>query len=120
MFDENFKQSSIFLSTFEVIQFVNVGSEMTYQRPAMIRIFQNFQQEVQGMHVCTLTDVDNVLVFNQSWKDLEKGGQVEKLRAYIKICICSGRSEVTVFIGSDPSLEIGFDFVGQLVFFFLV
>jgi len=64
MFDENFKQSSIFLSTFEVIQFVDVGSEMTYQRPAMVRIFQDLQQKVQGMHVRTLTDVNDVLVFD--------------------------------------------------------
>lgn len=60
---------------------------MPDHNPTTIGFHQNFMEKFDWMHILCLTDVDYVLVFDESTKDLEEGRQVNEFGRDIEVVV---------------------------------
>jgi hypothetical protein len=80
------EELTLFLFT-EVVEFVYVGTQMTDYWPTGLVLSDAGHKETMRMHVGTLTDVHFIGVFYQTTEDLEESGNIEQLRADMKIFV---------------------------------
>lgn len=73
---ENFKQCCVFIASIEIVKSIQICSQMPYDNPTSARLLQDAQQKLYGMHIGCLTNIDHVLIFNQSTKDFEESRNV--------------------------------------------
>ena len=70
--------------------------------PTVPRLFQDGMQEVYGMHVACFTDVDHILVLDQSTEYFKESSQVEQLRRDVQIRVSLGRFLVQILVLLKP------------------
>jgi hypothetical protein len=80
--DKGFEQQTIPFSTLEVVQFVEVRPQMSHHHPTTVSFSQDSVKELDGMHVFCFTDVDHILILDESTEYLEEGGHVEEFRGH--------------------------------------
>ena len=80
---EGLPEQTVLLPALEVVELVEVGSQVPDYNPAVARFFQNLVQKLDGVHVASFPDVDHVLILYQGAEDLEEGSEVEKLGRYV-------------------------------------
>lgn len=61
----------------DIIEFVDVGTQVTGNWPAPSIELKLVSEEVVGMHVGALTNVYFIFVLNQPTENLEEGGNIE-------------------------------------------
>ena len=71
----------------EVVQFIDVGSEVSENGPTCLIFSDFFYQKVMRMHIGTLSNVDFILIFYQTTENLEKCCYIEQLSTDIQILI---------------------------------
>ena len=77
---EGLPEQTVLLPALEVVQFVEIGSQVSDDDPAVAGFLQYLVQKLYGVHIAGFTDVDNILVLYQCAEDLEESCEVEKLR----------------------------------------
>ena len=72
------------------------------------------------MHISSLTNIDNILVLDESTEGLEEGGKVEELRWDIKILIGGSRYLILLDILIEPIFSISGDLSWDGISIFLL
>jgi hypothetical protein len=74
--DEQLVLLSFNLPRLSIVELIDVATEVAYHGPAVLRKVNKVDQPLIRMHIGALTDVDGVLVLNQSTEDFEEVGDI--------------------------------------------
>ena len=77
---EGLPEQTVLLPALEVVQFVEIGPQVSDDDPAVAGFLQYLVQKLYGVHIAGFTDVDDILVLYQRAEYLEESCEVEKLR----------------------------------------
>lgn len=76
---------------------------MANHDPAVLRLFEDAKEEVDGMHIGCFTDVDNIFVFDECAEYFEEGGDVGELGTDIEeVGVLEGGLPVFPGVLGDP------------------
>lgn len=105
MVDELLEQCGVLLPALEIVELVDVGSQVPDYGPAVLSLLQEAEQENQRVHVGALADIDDVFVLDQSGEDLEEGSNVEQLGTDVQVGVSPDGEEIVLFVKVHPMLE---------------
>lgn len=89
-----------------IVEFVDVRSEMAHDGPASTISLECRNEKRVGMHVRAFTDINFILILNKSTKNFEESRNISKLRTNFKILIIQQRIHIIPSIYIHPFFTI--------------